>query len=384
MKIFIIAGEASGDYLGSALMNDLKNLKSDVEFFGIGGSLMKNAGLKTLFGIEELSVMGLTEIIGKIFHIKKLIARTVQAICEYDPDVLVTIDSSGFTHRVDKKIKKLKLRTKIIHYVAPQVWAWRAWRAKGLNKFIDKLLVLFPHEPELFKKYGLDTVFVGHPIARDLSFDRPSVGEILNFKNLYCRDTDIKKIILLPGSRMAELDRLMPVLEEFTKMIVARYKKVIFFIPTIPTLRKEIEERTAKWSYRPVILSDSSEKVKAYYCADMAIAASGTVTLELARVGLPFIAIYKASPVTALLLRFLLKIKYVCLVNILAEKLVVPELLQSECTAQNIFNHAVALLENMEKQSEEQKKLFHLVISRIAAPNLVSAAMEILKLSSKN
>ena len=384
MKIFIIAGEASGDYLGSELMKDLRELRSDIEFFGIGGSLMKKAGLNLLFGIEELSIMGLTEVIGKIFHIKKLIARTVQAICGYDPDVLITIDSSGFTHRVDKKIKKLKLRTKIIHYVAPQVWAWREWRAKGLNKFIDKLLVLFPHEPELFKRYGLDTVFVGHPIAKDSSFDRPGIRELVEFKNLYCRDTDTKKIVLLPGSRMAELDRLIPVLEEFTKMVIARYKKVIFFIPTIPILREEIEKRTAKWSYRPIILSGSLEKVKAYYCADIAIAASGTVTLELARVGLPFISIYKASPITALLLRFLLKTKYVCLVNILAEKSVVPELLQSECNAQNIFDHAVALLENTGHQTEEQKKLFHSVISRITASGGVSAAAEILKLSLKN
>jgi DUF1009 family protein len=173
-KIFIIAGEASGDYLGGKLMEDIYEISSgDVEFFGIGGECMEKAGLKKLFPISELSIIGIFEVLGKIFHVKRLIDKTVRAIHEYEPNVVVTIDSSGFTHRVDKKIKKIDEKIPIIHYVSPPVWAWRGWRAKTMHKFIDKLLVLFPFEEKLFMKYSLKTVFVGHPVATDPNFEKP-------------------------------------------------------------------------------------------------------------------------------------------------------------------------------------------------------------------
>ena len=379
MKIFIAAGEASGDYLGAELIENIKQLRPDAEFFGVGGDLMKNAGLKTLFGIEELSIMGLYEIIGKILHVRKLINKTVQAIAEYDPDVIVTIDSSGFTHRVDKKIKKMQLRAKIVHYVAPPVWAWRKWRADDMHEFIDKLLTLFPFEPEIFEKRGLPSVFVGHPVARDPDFLRPMADKIIHFKKIYCRDADFKKIVLLPGSRMAEIERHLPILERFTQLMADQYKKVVFFMPTIPALKEELEKRTRNWSFKPVITIEKSEKVLALYCSDAAVVASGTVTLEAARTELPQVIIYKTSVVTALIVKFLLHTKFVGLVNILAEERVVPELLQKDCTAENIFANIRELLDPKNPKANIQRKAFRKIIERISIPDKFSAAKEVLK-----
>ncbi|MDR2157792.1 MAG: UDP-2,3-diacylglucosamine diphosphatase LpxI, partial [Holosporaceae bacterium] len=192
-KIFMIAGEASGDYLGGKLMQSILQLSPDAEFYGVGGEHMRAAGLKELFSINRLSIIGIFEVIGKLFSVKKMIDGTVKAIHKRQPDVVVTIDSSGFTHRVAKKVKKIESRIPIIHYVAPPVWAWRPWRAKSMHKFIDKLMVLFPFERQYFIGHGLETVFVGHPIATDPDFERPQDSNLKNFLNSIIKNRDNAK-----------------------------------------------------------------------------------------------------------------------------------------------------------------------------------------------
>ncbi|GHU15094.1 lipid-A-disaccharide synthase [Alphaproteobacteria bacterium] len=448
-KIFIIAGEASGDYLAGRLMEDLQALCDDsIEFFGIGGPCMEKAGLKKLFSINELSIMGIVEVIGKIFHVKRLIDKTVDAVFDYNPDVIITIDSSGFTHRVDKKIKARAIRgvaprtfsfasstsekalarvsqtlqAPIIHYVAPPVWAWRGRRAKSMHKFIDKLLVLLPFEPELFNKHGLETVFVGHPIALDPDFEKPEKHLIENFKkslDLLEKSSDDRllaestifedfldrrdvgsdndktrvpqapttktpnrgrlcNIVLLPGSRMAEISKHLPILEEFADLMVEKYGHVRFLIPTTESMEKIIELGTRNWRQRPVIIKEKSEKVLAYYASDLAVAASGTVTLELARTGLPAVIIYKVSFITYLIVKFLVKIENACLINIIAKQNVVPELLQNNCTPQNIFHHVVSILEDT-KKADEQKRMFAKVMDMLSVKERYVAAREVLK-----
>ncbi|MDR1375304.1 MAG: lipid-A-disaccharide synthase [Holosporaceae bacterium] len=378
-KIFIIAGEASGDYLGGKLMEDIYEISSgNVEFFGVGGECMEKAGLKKLFSIKELSVIGIFEVLGKIFRIKRLIDKTVSAICAYEPQMIVTIDSSGFTHRIDKKIKKINGKIPVIHYVSPPIWAWRRWRAKSMHKFIDKLLVLFPFEEKLFSQYSLKAVFVGHPVATDPDFEKPLPSDLQKFIKSVCgngRRSAFKIITLLPGSRVSEIERHLPVMNEFSRLMMREYANVRFIIPTTRDVAPRVEALTNDWATRPLIVKEKCKKNLAYYSSDLAIAASGTVTLELARVGLPSIVIYKTSTITYTLVKFLIKTPWVCLINILAKRKVVPELLQNECNGETIFAYAKKMLSSSE--SYRQKKSFVKIMETLkTTPRL--AAMEIL------
>ncbi|MDR2794557.1 MAG: lipid-A-disaccharide synthase [Holosporaceae bacterium] len=378
-KVFIIAGESSGDYLAAKLMESMRRICLDpIEFFGIGGPCMKKVGLKELFSIDELSIIGIFEVLGKIFRLKRLIDKTVAAISIYNPNIIITIDSSGFTHRIAKKIKKQSQASPpIIHYVAPPVWAWRGWRAKSMHKFIDKLLVLLPFEPELFRKHGLDTVFVGHPIATDVDFEKPSELLLENFKKAQGLAAENRSIVLLPGSRQSELDKHLPPLEEFANLMAANYGAVKFIIPTTESMKKILEVSVCHWRQKPLVITDKALKVMAYYTSDLAVAASGTVTLELARIGIPSIIIYKTSLVTYAIVKFLIRIKHVCLINILAQQNIMPELLQWDCTGKNIFHQAISILENP-SQIAEQKKKFAGIMAQISAdPD--KAAAEVLK-----
>ncbi|MDR3187347.1 MAG: lipid-A-disaccharide synthase [Holosporaceae bacterium] len=384
-KIFIIAGEASGDYLGGKLMEDIHEISSgDVEFFGVGGECMEKAGLKKLFSIKELSIIGIFEVLGKIFHVKRLIDKTVTAICEYKPHAVVTIDSSGFTHRVDKKIKKIDGKIPIIHYVSPPVWAWRPWRAKSMHKFIDKLLVLFPFEEKLFANHKLKAVFVGHPVATDPNFEKPPPSDLRKFVKLVCGSSQrsaFKIITLLPGSRISEIKKLLPVMGEFSRLMRCKYTNVKFIIPTIKDMAPHIEALTSNWDQKPLIIKKKYVKNLAYYSSDLAVAASGTVTLELARVGLPAIVVYKTSAVTYALVKFLIKTPWVCLINILAGKKVVPELLQKACSGETIFACAKKLLSSAE--SKKQKESFEKIMRTLkTTPRLT--AMEVLDMARKD
>ncbi|MDR3155866.1 MAG: lipid-A-disaccharide synthase [Holosporaceae bacterium] len=387
-KIFIVAGEASGDYIGGRLMQDINYLDKDVKFCGIGGDCMKAAGLKTLFPVEELSVIGICEVIGKIFRINRLINKTVAAILRYKPQIVVTIDSSGFTHRVNRRLKKhfahesSSLRSVqrspfIIHYVAPPVWAWRSWRAKNMGKFIDKLLTLFPFEPPLFSKFALKTEFVGHPIVGDTDFIKPHPNKLGEFQKNILKSAGGPVICLLPGSRMSEIERHMPILRNFVRFMTAKYADVKFIISTIAPLVNEIKKYTKSWVTSPLVIAEKHEKVLALYSSDIAVAASGTVTLELANTNVPFIVIYKTSVITYILVKFLIKINRVCLINILANNDVVPELLQWQCTAENIFQHVCGLLQNA-SAVERQRRSFQKVMDCLCQKNPRHAAVEVL------
>jgi lipid-A-disaccharide synthase len=247
-----------------------------------------------------------------------------------------------------------------------------------MHKFIDKLMTLFPFEPAYFEKYGLKTIFVGHPIAQDAEFSRPHHQELQNFLESVCaikEKKDHRIITLLPGSRMSEIIHHMPILEQFTKLMISKHEKMKFIIPTVKNLEKKINEMTNNWIQKPIIVTTKSQKVLAYYSSDAAVAASGTVTLELARAGLPFVTIYKTSNITYFIVKFLIRVRNVCLVNLVTKKDVVPELLQRNCTPENIFNCVEKILTI--KESEKQKKLFEKVVKTIKA-NPEIAAKEVI------
>lgn len=382
IKIFISAGEASGDYLGGALMQSIRALlpHGGVEFFGIGGTDMCAAGLKLLFPISELSIIGIWEVVSKIFHVKKLIDKTVKAVLEYNPDVVVTIDSSGFNHRVGRRLKKHGFKNPIVHYVAPPVWAWRKWRVKTLHRFIDKLLVLLPFEKNIFEKYGVKTEFVGHPVAADEDFNPPEPPHLQNFKKVHKLGGNDLVITLLPGSRQSELSQHMPILQEYVRLMKEKHSDLKIIIPTLPGFRERMLELTADWAVKPVILAAKSEKVLGYYASKMAVAASGTVTLELARAGLPAVVIYRTSYITYRVVKFLIHVAHVCLVNIIEEREAVPELLQDDCTPENIVKKSEMLLDGV--FAEKQKKYYADVMEKLRMDRL-QAGREVLSEISK-
>lgn len=350
-KIFIIAGEASGDFIGSRLMVALKNKDPSVDIVGIGGPLMCNEGLNSLFPMEELSLMGIAEVIPHLMHLKNRINQTVKAIIDSGANIVVTIDSPDFCHRVSKKVKKICHFIKTVHYVAPSVWAWRAGRAKKIAKHLDHLLALFPFEPQYFQPYNLPTTFVGHPIV-EAPLENTSSLSIQNTKN---------RIVVLLGSRNGEVKSLLPIFSQACALYYTSNPNSFFWIPTFEKFSNDIEVTFKKLNIPFCITTTTAEKWQAFQQATIAIAASGTVSLELAKAGLLSVIAYKTSPITAFLVRLLIKTKFVCLVNIILGKKVLPELLQNDCTPQKIVEAMHEISENAKQIKSYLNQCFQML-----------------------
>lgn len=331
-KVFIIAGEVSGDVLGARIMAQMP----DVEFFGIGGENMKAAGLQTLFPMADLSVMGVVEVVAHARTLTRRIRETVAEIIRQRPDIILTIDSPGFARSVIARLRKMPEGRTLIegglkfhHVVAPQVWAWRAGRAKKYARTFDKLYAFFDFEVPYFTKYGLDTVAVGHPIADGL------IGKAAKSKKV---TNEEKLITLIPGSRMSEVRRLMPLMRDVAGIIGrSGYRGYKFAIPTVETTAKYVADETAKWGV-PVDLVPSSMRYELYSKTYIAIAASGTVSAELAMMHVPAIIVYKMNPITTWLVRQVIKIRWVSLVNILLKRGVYPEFLGPAARADYVMD----------------------------------------------
>ena len=331
IKIFIIAGEVSGDVLGGRIMSEMP----DVQFVGIGGENMQKAGLQTLFPMSDLSVMGVVEVVANAKTLTQRIKQTVDAILTEKPDVVLTIDSPGFAKSVIKQIKKSEDGKKLIkkglrfhHVVAPQVWAWRSGRAKKYARTFDKLYAFFDFEVPYFTKYGLDTVAVGHPIAD---------GIIGKFKANANEDSE-KIITLVPGSRMSEVKRLLPLMRDVVDMMCRNgYMGYRFVIPVVETTAGYIEQEITKWPVKPVLIP-SSERYDVYSKTYIAIVASGTVSAELAMMHVPTIVVYKMNPITTWIGRRLIKVKWVSLVNILLNRGIYPEFLGGDAVPEKVLN----------------------------------------------
>jgi len=330
-KIFLIAGEASGDLLGASLMQDIKSLSPDVEFSGVGGSQMMAQGMDSLFPMTDLSIMGLVEVLKHFPLLYKRFNQTMKAILQHNPDVLVTIDAPDFCLRVARKIKRLRPQIRIVHYVAPTVWAWRPGRAAKIARFLDGLLCLFPFEPPYFTKHGLKAVFAGHPLTRLI----PPMAKPDNAQPVLC---------VLPGSRVREIEYLQPVL---ARVIIALKKMMPELQVVVPTLPHLVERLTELQPIAKVFVpKDNQEKYQIFANSDVALHASGTVSLELALCGVPMVTVYKVSPTTAKIAKRLIKTPYANLVNILLKHPAVPELLQDDATVNQITPMVHALLTN--------------------------------------
>ncbi len=330
-KIYLIAGEASGDLLGSRLMKALQR-KGEVEFFGLGGDTMRRSGLDSLFDISELSVMGLTEVIPSIPRILRRIRQVIADIKERRPDVVITIDSWSFSSRIHKALRKLNLPIKQVHYVAPQVWAWKKRRAKTMYKYIDELLTLLPNEEKYFTPYHLTVDFVGHPVIESAALNADGKA----FRQRHNIPASAEIISLLPGSRHNEVSRLLPDFLRAAELLYQQNNNLYFILPTVSMVEKKVRAMLQNTNFPLLVVTGEDERYGAFQASSAAIAASGTVALELAICRIPHIIAYKVSPLTYALAKHLVKIKYVNLTNILLNRLVIPELLQYDCTPENI------------------------------------------------
>jgi lipid-A-disaccharide synthase len=325
--VYIIAGEPSGDLLAARLMKALKQLTDhSVRFAGIGGEAMRAEGLQSLFPQADLAVMGLAEVVPRIPKILRRLRETLADIEEKAPALILTVDSWGFTGRVAKALKEKGSTIPRLHYVAPMVWAWKEKRARTLADRVDELLCLLPNEPAYFEKHGLKAVHVGHSVLERLD----ETGDGQGFRRRHDIPADAPLLCVLPGSRSSETSRLLPVFGETVALMAHRFSGLRVVVPSVETVAIGVRRAVAGWTV-PAVVVGTAEKWDAFAASDAALAASGTVALELAVSSVPMVIAYRVAPLTAMLARRLLTINYVCLLNLLVDRLVVPELLQERC-----------------------------------------------------
>jgi lipid-A-disaccharide synthase len=327
MKLYVIAGEASGDALGAALLAGLKSLRPDLQVRGIGGPLMQAEGLHSLFPMEELSVMGLAEVLPKYAHLKRRIREAAADVLAAAPDALITIDSPDFVLRVARIVRAARPDLRTIHYVAPSVWAWRPGRAAKMAHVIDHVLALLPFEPPYMTAAGMTCDFVGHPVV---SAPRASTAEAQAFRADLGGGGPL--VLALPGSRRGEVARLAPVIGGVLDRVRAVHPQVQVVLPTLRSVAAMVEDLTADWPVRPRIIEAPEAKRAAFAAADVAIAASGTVSLELAANAVPMVIAYDMHPVTMWLMQRMARVDTVTLVNLVSDTRVVPEFLGGRCT----------------------------------------------------
>jgi lipid-A-disaccharide synthase len=342
LHVYIIAGEPSGDVIGARLIAALRD-GGEVTVSGVGGPEMEAAGLRSLFPYGELAIMGLTEVLPSVPRILKRMRKTARDIAAARPDVIVTIDSPGFVFGVIRRLKSRDCPR--VHYVAPTIWAWRAGRVKKFRKHFDHLLALFSFEAPLFAGAGLDCTFVGHPISEG-SVAR---GDGRAFRERHGIDPNETVLCLLPGSRVGEVGRHGPVAAEVVRIILAAHPDLKIVVPAAPNVRADVERL---WAGQVMVVDGAGERYDAFAASNLALAASGTVTLELAYAGVPTVVMYKVGRLTGEIARRMIKVAYATIVNIVADKQIFPEFLQSRCRAELIAPAVLALLNDPAKAAE--------------------------------
>lgn len=346
LRLFLIAGEPSGDRLGAALMAGLKSLVPQVEFHGVGGPLMQAEGLVSLFPMEELSVMGIAEVLPKYLHLKRRIRQTAAAALADLPAAMITIDSPDFCLRVAAIVKAARPDLRTIHYVAPSVWAWRPGRAVKMARVIDHVLALLPFEPPLMTAAGMSCDFVGHPVVSE-PLATPDERALMA--------GDGPLILALPGSRRGEVTRLAPVIGAILAQLKAVHPKARVAVPTVRGVADLVHSLTADWPIAPQIIQDPVLKRAAFAAADVAIAASGTVSLELAANACPMVIAYDMHPLTLWLMRRAARIDTVTLVNLVSDTRAVPEFIGELCRAALIAPALLGLLADPGSQQQAMR-----------------------------
>jgi lipid-A-disaccharide synthase len=364
LKLYLIAGEPSGDRLGAALMAGLKALSPGVEFHGIGGPLMQAEGMVSLFPMEELSIMGLVEVLPKYRALKRRMAEAAADALACQPAALITIDSPDFCLRVAALVKQSRPDLRTIHYVAPSVWAWRPGRAAKMARHIDHVLALLPFEPPYMQAAGMTCDFVGHPVVSE-PLASPEERAVLAAEG--------PLLLALPGSRKGEVSRLCPVFGATIARLKARHPTLRVVLPTVRGVEPLVRELTRDWAVAPQIITDAALKRAAFAMADVALAASGTVSLELAANDCPMVIAYDMNRLTLWLMRSAARVDTVTLVNLVSETRVVPEFIGARCQPDLIAPALEALLADPSGQTEAMKMTMQRLGQGGDAPGLRAA-----------
>ena len=345
-KIFILTGEPSGDKLASKVIKQLKNSRTDIEYLSVGGEYLKSLGIKSIYDLKEVTYLGFTKVLFNVFKIKRKINQTVNQIVNFKPDILFSVDSPDFALRISKKVKKKNPNIKTIHFVSPKIWVWRENRVKKLKSFLDHILLLFPFEKKYFDKEGINSTFTGHPLLEDQEKSKVDISQIIK---------DKKKIFsIYPGSRLSEINVLIPILIQFVKKMNMNHKDLFFVFHSTSEHVKLIQNRLLKEDLKNCgAIGDEKIKSNILKSSMFAVAKSGTISLEICNAKIPSIIIYKMGMINFFIVKMLIKVKFANIINIAANEEVIPELLQSNCNANNIYNTVDKLLsdkEALEKQ----------------------------------
>ncbi|HMB48028.1 MAG TPA: lipid-A-disaccharide synthase [Afifellaceae bacterium] len=337
VRIAMIVGEESGDRLGAGLIDALAKSLPDADFFGVGGQQMRARGVESLFPISDIAVMGISAVVARLPMIYRRIRQTVRHVVERKPDMLIIIDSPGFTHSVARRVAGKLPDLPVVNYVSPSVWAWKSWRAKQMTRYVDHVLALLPFEPAAHQRLGgPPCTYVGHPLIENQDLLESSGEDRSQVK-------DPPTLLVLPGSRRSEIDRLAAPFGEAVAMIVKEHPGMEVILPAVDHLAGQLENVTAGWPVRPRIVTGETEKFAAFRRADAALAASGTVTLELALAQVPMVVAYRVEWLGRRF-KFLLKIPSIVLANLIIEENVVPEFLDEDSDPRTLADHVLRLL----------------------------------------
>ena len=336
-KIFILTGEASGDKLASTVISKLKEHDDSIEYLSVGGSNLLRLGVKSIFNLSEITYIGFTSVFFNILKIKKKIDFTVNEILKFNPDIIFSVDSPDFTLRVSEKVKKIKSNIKIIHYVAPQVWIWRENRVKKFKKFVDHFLLLFDFEKKYFDKENIKSTFVGHPLLEKKD-SRIDISNISKGKKI---------ISLFAGSRLSELKTLLPILIDFIKLMNEKFDDYTYVFHATEENKDLLNKMLGNLNLKNIdVVHEKNIKSEILLNSIFAVAKSGTVSLEICNAKVPSIIIYKINFINFLIMKFLVKVNFANIINIINNKEVIPELLQSECNSKEIYKSVVYFLKN--------------------------------------
>ena len=345
-KIFIVTGEPSGDKLAASVISKLKKTNPNIEYLSVGGSHLQSLDIKSIFDLKDITYLGFTSVLFNILKIRNRINKTVEEIIKFKPDILFTIDSPDFTLRVAERVKRINKDIKTIHYVAPQVWVWRKNRVKKMKKFIDHILLLFDFEKKYFNEENIVNTFVGHPLLQNQDLGKT----VLN--NLTSKDKNI--ISLFPGSRNSETKVLLPILIDFIKLMNAKSSQYSFVFHAIQSNKNFIINKVKDYNIDNIdIISDDNIKLQILSKSIFAVSKSGTISLQICNANIPSIIIYKLNFINFMIFKFLVNVKFANIINIINNKEVIPELLQNECNADEIFKSVSYLLKNRELINEQ-------------------------------
>ncbi len=370
-KIFILTGEPSGDKLASKVISKLQKNNPNIEYSCVGGTHLNSLGIKSIYDLKEITYIGFTSVLLNIFKIKNKINKTVEEIIKFNPDILFSVDSPDFTLRVSEKVKSINPNIKTIHYVAPQVWVWREGRVKKFKKFLDHVLLLFDFEKKYFDKENIPNTFVGHPLLEH---------EIKNKVDLSNIISDDKKIIsLFCGSRYSEVNLLLPILVDFINLMNTKFDNLTFVFHATNENKNLISKKINNVNLKNIeVISDENIKKQILNKSTFAVSKSGTVSLEICNAKVPSIIIYKMNFLNFLIVKLLVKIKFANIINIINNKEIIPELIQKECNAKEIYNSVVYFLKNpelMKKQINECQETLTKIRSKTSSSDEASSVL---------